>query len=112
MGERAFDRCLRGLLIWAIGVILSLIIMAFVARLFSWQTASLIPMVWSIAMLPGILWCLVAIVRIWKDPSARVLRLSSLGLLLLLCVANVAFAFSPALLSSSDEKPADTESGN
>jgi hypothetical protein len=106
-GERTFDRSLIGLLVWANGEVLSLVAMLFAAPLISLRAALLISGFWSILIL---LWCLTDVVRTWKDPSARVLRFSSLGLLLLLAFASIALALSSTLLTSSDEEIVETES--
>lgn len=108
LGERAFDRSVLGILVWAIGAFLS--ILAFVTPAISLQVASLIPGVWSLVILVYLLRCLIDVVRAWHDPSARVLRFSAIGLLLLLAAATVALALTPALIPSGSDEPTDVES--
>ena len=84
--------------------------MAFATSFISLGAASLIPIACSIAIVVYLLRCLIDVVRGWNDPAARVLRFSSIGLLLLIAVASIALALSPALFESSDEEPTETES--
>src|SRR5688572_29075163 len=107
-GERAFDRSVVGILVWAIGAFVSLL--AFATPAISLQVASLIAGVWSLLILGYLCWCLTDVVRAWNDPSARVLRFSAIGLLLLLAVASIALTLTPALLPSGSDESAEIES--
>jgi hypothetical protein len=59
-----------------------------------------VPALWALVILCYIAWCVVSVLRAWSDPSARILRYCSLGILLLATLANIGAALGSFFLKS------------